>query len=123
MSGLILVYDGQCPLCALFSQRLRLIKAAGELELVDARGKHYLLSELKRRDIDLNEGMVLLLNDQIYQGEKAAQILSSMVVRYDFFNRCVYEIFSRPWLAFWCYPILKWMRMVVLALLWRRPIR
>ncbi len=122
MTGVILVYDGHCPMCSSFSQRLRLIKAAGEFELVDARSDHYLLPELKRRHIDLNVGMVLLVHDEIYQGVEAATVLAGMVGRWDFFNRCVYQIFSRKWLSVVVYPALKLLRSALLLFLWRKPL-
>ena len=122
MKGVILVYDGQCPMCSVFSQRLKLVKAAGDLELVDARSDHYLLPELKRRHINLNKGMVVLVEGEIYQGVEATYVLAGMTRKWDFFNRCVYEIFSRRWLAMVVYPALKIIRALLLFILWRKPI-
>ena len=123
MTGVILVYDGHCPMCSAFSQRLQLVKAAGELELVDARGDHYLLPELKRRQIDLNKGMVVLVGDEIYQGVDATYVLAGMTRKRGFFNRCTYVIFSRKWLAMVIYPVLKLIRSILLFVLWRKPIQ
>lgn len=122
MNGVVLVYDGHCPMCSAFSQRLQLMRAAGRLELVDARSDHYLIPELKRRHIDLNNGMVLLVGDEIYQGVQAANILVGLTRRQGWFNRCVYEIFSRKRLAVMVYPVLKVIRSALLMILWRRPI-
>ncbi|OED45798.1 hypothetical protein ACH42_04645 [Endozoicomonas sp. (ex Bugula neritina AB1)] len=97
-------------------------KAAGELELIDARSNHYLLPELKRRNIDLNDGMVVLIGDEIYQGKEATYVLVGMTQKSSLFNRCAYEVFSRSWLSGVVYFAMRLLRSILLLLLRRKPI-
>ena len=112
---MLIIYDGECPFCRAYTRLLRLQQAAGE---PDPRIHHYVTL-----GYDLNEGMLVVIEDQIYAGAEAMQVLAACSSRSDLFNRLHYAIFSRAALATRLYPALRLGRRLVLYLLGRSPIR
>jgi predicted DCC family thiol-disulfide oxidoreductase YuxK len=117
-----LVYDGDCPFCSGFVKRLRIDRAAGKLDLVNAREGGEIVEDVRRRGYDLDGGMVLILGDEYYHGDEALHRLALMSTRYGWFNRANAWLFSNPSMARFAYPLLRAGRNVALRLLGRSPI-
>ena len=100
---------------------LALRKLAGEPELIDARSRHPLVARLKQEGFDLNAGMVLAIDDDIYHGAEAIHRLSLITTASGWFNRLNYRIFRNPALSGLIYQILANGRKLLLKLL-RRPL-
>lgn len=116
----MLVYDGQCPLCSDYCRRLRIREVAGELRLLDARQDSAVRREITARGLDIDQGMVLKIGDNLYYGAHAMHALALISSRSGLFNRLNYWLFRSRWLAGLFYPVLRAVRNVVLKLL-RRP--
>jgi predicted DCC family thiol-disulfide oxidoreductase YuxK len=120
---LFLVYDGECPFCSTFARYVRVRNALGDLRLFNAREGGPLIEEIKQRGIDLNEGMVLVVDDEYYFGSECMNRLALMSTGSGLFNALNGFIFSRPLLAKLLYPLLKFGRRVTLKLLGRSTLK
>lgn len=118
-----LIYDGECPFCSAYVRFLRLREAFGDIQLVDARTDTALVADLKSKDIDLDEGMVLQIGDQVYHGADCIHVLSLMSGESGLFNRFNGWVFRSPTRSRFLYPILRAGRNAALAMLGRRKIQ
>lgn len=117
-----LVYDGECPVCRTYVQMLRLREAAGQVELVDARAAPALVSELRGRGFEINEGIVLIAGDQYFYGADAMNAVALMTTPARWANRLNYFMFRSRRFSRFAYPALRTGRNLVLRLLGRSQI-
>ena len=125
--GPVIVYDGECPFCAAYVRMTRLRDSAGSVTLVDARsaaqdGGHPVLTEIRDRGLDLDRGMVVKMDGQLYHGDAAMTALALMTTPAGAFNRLMRALFRRPGLSRVVYPPMVAGRNLTLRLLGRRPI-
>lgn len=120
--GVAIVYDGECPLCAAYTRRLRLEAAAAALRLIDARRDAALRRQLTAEGFDLDRGMVVTVDGVRYHGARAMNVLALMSGPSGLFNRLNHRLFANPVAARALYPALTAGRRVLLALLGRRPL-
>jgi predicted DCC family thiol-disulfide oxidoreductase YuxK len=121
-TGITIVYDGDCPLCQTFVTRLRLRKAAGAVHLIDARQADAVVGWLTAQGYAIDDGFVVQVDDRLYYGAGAAQVLALLSSRSDWFNALNYRIFRSPARARWLYPPLVAGRRALLWLLGRKPL-
>ncbi|MCI0655277.1 MAG: DUF393 domain-containing protein [Methylococcaceae bacterium] len=114
-----LVYDGDCPFCSAYVRYVRIQKALGRLELVNARNGGPLTASIRERGIDLNEGMVLVMGNEYFFGSECMHRLALMSTGSGCFNALNAIIFSRPRVSRLLYPCLKFGRRITLMLLGR----
>lgn len=119
---MLIIYDGDCPFCRAYTRLLRLQQAAGGIILLNAREPDPRIHHYVALGYDLNDGMLVVIEDQIYAGAEAMQVLAACSSRSDLFNRLHHAIFSRAGLATRLYPALSLGRRLVLFLLGRSPI-
>ena len=120
MSGNYLIYDGDCPFCSRFVAYARLREAAGEVRLIDAREKTPEVEAAIRDGFNLDEGMLLSLDGQLYHGADCLNALALMSSRSTWFNRVNHFLFRNPRLAAIAYPVLRAGRNAALMLLGRK---
>lgn len=111
-----LVYDGECLLCSQCAKALKIKKAVGELEIINARFEHPLVEEVKKRGYDLNEGLIVKYENEFYYGPDAVSLLALLSGPYDFFNRVNALLFKSKTITKIVYPILKIIRNFILKL-------
>ena len=114
---LLLVYDGECPACDNYVGMVRLRQSVGELVLVDAREDSTVMREITAAGLDIDEGMVLKTDNQLYYGSDAIHALALMSSRSGVFNRLNYWVFRSPQVARALYPLLRTGRGLLLKLL------
>lgn len=119
---LYLIYDRQCPACEQYAQLVRVRESVGELELVDARRDQRFMPEITRKGLDIDEGMVLKLNDELYYGADAIRVLALLSSRSGLFNRLNYHLFGARVRARMLYPLLRACRNLLLKMLRRTRI-
>lgn len=117
-----LIYDSQCPACDFYCKLVRLRESVGALVLIDARTNPPIMQEISSRGWDIDEGMVLKLGDQLYYGSEAIHMLSLLSSDSGFFNRINYRLFKSPRRAAVIYPVLRFLRGLLLKLLRRTRI-
>lgn len=119
MAQATLIYDGHCPFCSRYSTYIRLKRAAGDLELIDARQGGIEVEQAIEQGFNLDEGMVLVVAGHYYHGAACLNRLALMSSRSDFFNRLNFLLFRSPYLSRLSYPILRAGRNLTLRLLRR----
>ncbi len=110
-SGVWFVYDGDCPICCMAAQGLRIKQTFGDMTLLNARehGDHPLLAEIRQRKLDLDEGMVIFQGGQFYHGQEALSFMARHGEPKGLFNRFTRTLFRWDALSKLAYP---WMRAV-----------
>jgi len=113
----VLIYDGECPLCTAYSQFVRIRESIGDLKLVDARKNIEVINEITSQGLDIDQGMVLKMGDQLYCGSDAINALALISSRCGVFNRLNYWIFKSKTASRLLYPILRFFRNLLLKIL------
>ena len=110
------IFDGGCPLCAFAANAFQIKKAVGSLHLLDARKTkdHPLLREVKARDLDLDQGMVLAYQNEFYHGQDALHMMALLGSDYGWVNKMNAGLFRYKLLARICYPPLRMIRNMLL---------
>ena len=114
--AVLIIYDGDCTFCKAYTQRLQLQQSVGEVELLSARADDVRVQHYVDRGYDLDEGMLVVTQNEIYAGAAAMHWLSLHTSGAGFFEATQGVIFSRKWLANLIYPLLKLGRRVWLAM-------
>ena len=116
-ADVLLVYDGECPACDNYCRVMRIREDVGNLVIVDAREDSPIMSEITAAGLDIDEGMVLKLGDELYYGSDAIHMLAMIGSRSGVLNRLNYHVFRSPRVARRLYPVLRAGRGVLLKLL------
>lgn len=123
IGGISVIYDGQCPFCASYVSMMRLRDAVGQVDLVDARSGDPRVREVARAGYDLDAGMVVLWQDDIFYGDRAVHLLATLSSDGGGpFNRIQRAVFASPRRAARLYPVLAFGRRLFLRLIGRRTI-
>jgi predicted DCC family thiol-disulfide oxidoreductase YuxK len=119
---ILLVYDKECPVCNAYCRMARIRESVGELRLVDAREASAVVDEITLKGLDIDQGMVLKVENNLYYGSDAIHALSLMSSRSGIFNRINYWIFRSHQLSLFFYPILRACRNLLLKILGKTKI-
>ena len=117
-----IVYDGECPFCAAYVGMVRLREAAGEVRLINARDGGIEVERIRAAGLDLDEGMVLLIGDEMYHGAECIHRMGLMTTQSGLFNRLNAWVFRSPSRSKFLYPILRAGRNAALKILRRKKI-
>jgi hypothetical protein len=90
--------------------------------LLNAREEPGLCQELLDKDVSLDEGMVVIINNEVYHGGDAINRMALLTNKNTIFNKFVYFVFSRPAISKFAYPVLRGIRNITLRLLGKKPI-
>ncbi|PYF80382.1 uncharacterized protein DUF393 [Marinomonas alcarazii] len=119
---ILLIYDKECPACHFYCQIVRIRQSVGELVLIDAREHPEVLQEITAEGLDIDQGMVLKMDGQLYYGADAIHLLALLSGRSGVFNRLNYWLFSSKKVAGILYPILRSCRNLLLKILGKTKI-
>ena len=119
---ILLVYDKECPLCNAYCRMARIKQDVGELRLIDAREPSNVMDEITLKGLDIDQGMVVKVEDNLYYGSDAIHVLSLMSSQSGIFNRLTYWMFRSRTLSHFFYPILRAGRNLFLKILGRTKI-
>ncbi|MGH1439918.1 MAG: NAD-dependent epimerase/dehydratase family protein [Cellvibrionaceae bacterium] len=119
---ILVVYDKQCPACHFYCNIIRIRESVGELVLVDARENSEVMEEITEKGLDIDQGMVVKVDDQLYYGSEAIHILTSMGSESSWLNRFNYWLFRSKARAEFLYPKLRFIRNCLLKLLGKSKI-
>jgi len=114
---IFLIYDEECPMCDNYCRMVNIRESVGELILVNAREESQLLTAITQRGLNIDQGMVLVVNDNFYYAGQAINMLSLMSSRNGQFNQLNYWVFRSKRVSRILYPILRSCRNLVLKLL------
>jgi len=119
---ILLIYDKECPACHFYCQIVRIRQSVGELVLIDARENPAVLQEISAKGLDIDQGMVLKMDGQLYYGADAIHLLALLSGRSGVFNRLNYWLFRSKKVAAILYPILRSCRNLLLKILGKTKI-
>jgi predicted DCC family thiol-disulfide oxidoreductase YuxK len=119
---ILVVYDKQCPACDYYCNLVRIKQSVGRLVLVDARDGGPIMDEITARGLDIDQGMVVKVGDELYYGPDAIHVLALMGTNKGFFNRLAHWSFRSRALSRVLYPVLKACRNLLLKLLGKTKI-
>ena len=122
MADILLVYDRECPFCEHYVRMVRIRETVGTLRIVDAREPSAVLDEITALGWDIDQGMVLKLDEQLYYGADAIHALALIGSRSGVFNRLNAAIFRSRRLSAVLYPLLRACRNGLLRLLGKHRI-
>jgi predicted DCC family thiol-disulfide oxidoreductase YuxK len=111
-SGIYFIYDGECPLCRSAAHALRIKKDYGTLHLINAReaSDEPLVQEVNRRGLDLDEGMVIVVDGQFYHGKDALKFMARYGAAQNIFTALCKALFWPDWVSSLTYPWMRGMR-------------
>jgi predicted DCC family thiol-disulfide oxidoreductase YuxK len=115
--GAKLVYDGECPYCSKYAELVRLKEAVGGVQLINAREGGDIVDIINKRNIDLDEGMVFILNERFYYGAEALNVISLLSNSSTWASKINKVLFRNKFVAFVAYPILKMGRAITLKII------
>jgi predicted DCC family thiol-disulfide oxidoreductase YuxK len=122
-SGITVIYDGDCPFCASYVAMMRLRQAVGAVELVNARAPDTRVRAVQDAGYDLDAGMVVLWQDEVFFGDGAVHLLATLSSgEGGLLDRIQRAAFAEPRRAARLYPVLAAGRRLFLRLVGRRPI-
>ena len=116
------VYDGECPICRYYCERVAIDNHHGHLELVDARQASSVMDDVTARALDIDQGMVVKHNGNLYYAEAAIQHLANLGSRRDWFHRINRLMFKSKTMAKIVYPMSRSARNVILKILGKTKI-
>ena len=133
------VYDGQCPVCHLYCEMAKsnaeayaadaadLTGATGAtdapvLELLDAREDSELMQRISQLGMDIDEGMVVVIGDELHYGADAIHALANVETKRGVFGVVSRLMFARRRSARFLYPWLRRIRNLLLKLLRKQRI-
>lgn len=118
-----LIYDGDCPICAPSANALMIKKAAGKLELVNAReAQHPMVREAMEKGFNLDKDTLVKVNQQYYYGADALHFLALIGTKSNWINRMNVFLFRHKIMAKVCYPFFVYLRNIMLKLKGRNKI-
>ncbi|MEM8869291.1 MAG: DCC1-like thiol-disulfide oxidoreductase family protein [Pseudomonadota bacterium] len=121
-NSVTIVYDEECPFCSNYVSMVRLKEAVGGVSLVNAREGGPIVDDLVARGYDLDQGMVLILEDEVYYGADAINRIALLSTPSSFFNRLNGMVFKSRTVSRVLYPFMKTGRAATLAMLGRKKI-
>ncbi|HZN25680.1 MAG TPA: DCC1-like thiol-disulfide oxidoreductase family protein [Burkholderiales bacterium] len=119
---LTIIYDGECPFCGAYAKLYAIRANAGDIEMINARDDPALVTELRSKGMEINDGMVVMWRGETYWGAYAMHILSVLGAESGFFGMANRLLFGRRTVARFTYPILTGFRRLTLATLGRKMI-
>lgn len=114
-----ILYDGQCPICTDYCTKVQLKEGEGELVLLDARKKGELLDEVTAKGLDIDQGMVVRRDGQLFYGSEAMREIVKLKKKAGSAERF---FFGGQKIAAVVYSVCKTARNVVLRVLGIRKI-
>tara|TARA_Y100001968_G_scaffold296339_1_gene304454 strand:+ start:1034 stop:1417 length:384 start_codon:yes stop_codon:yes gene_type:complete len=78
-SKLVFIYDGDCPFCNKFAELIELKSGLPNLTVTNARESKLAIKELYQKGYDIDQGAILLKNDEILHGASAINWICSQI--------------------------------------------
>ncbi len=116
-SEIIFIYDGECPFCNHFAQLLEIKSSLPRMRIMDGRKNLSRLTTLLKEGYDLNNGAILIRENEILNGSNAVNFICSQIKEPNDalleVLRVIFESKKRSKLIF---PVLLFARRILLSL-------
>ena len=114
---ILLVYDKECSACNYYCNLARIRESVGNLVLINARDAGLIMDEITAAGLDIDQGMVLKVGNELFYGSDAIHSLALMSTRSGLFNRMSYMLFRSKKVSTLLYPVLRSCRNLLLKAL------
>jgi predicted DCC family thiol-disulfide oxidoreductase YuxK len=122
-TGITIVYDGECPFCSRYVAMARLRELSGSVDLINAReSNHPVVSDVKKRGYDLDDGMVAIYRGQYFHGADCVHLVAGLTSDSGLFNRVNSLVFRSKSVSRFLYPFMRAGRNFTLTLLGREKL-
>ena len=101
-------------MCKKYSQYVEL-KKNHQLELKDAREEHELVSELMNKGFDINNGVIAIIDDEVFQGKDAVRKVEAMSLNNSLYQKMMNWVIETP-VFHLAYPIMTKLRILLLKI-------
>lgn len=118
----LLIYDKECPACNFYCDLARIPATVGKLKLINAREPGTAMTRITAAGFDIDQGMALIIGNEIYFGADAIHMLSMLSTRSGVFNRLTYRVFQSRQVSAFLYPMLRACRTLLLKILGKSKI-
>ena len=119
---ILLVYDKECPACDNYCQVIRIRETVGRLKIINARDNSDVMQEITAKGLDIDQGMVLKMGDQLFYGADAIHALALISSKSGLLNRLNYWMFKSKRISAFLYPVLRACRNLLLKILGKTKI-
>lgn len=107
----LIVYDGDCPLCSAFARLYKIKESVGSLKIINAReADSEIIDQINARGFNLDLGFVVKVDDVFYHASDATNILALIGSDSGIFNRLNILIFRSKNLSKVVYPLARALR-------------
>lgn len=113
---IVLYYDKECPICKEYSKYVKL-REKYTITLCNAREYPNRIEQFKKVGFDINDGIILIYKDSIFQGDKAIVIIDSLTCNKTYFDKVLGVFIKIPYMIKIIYPLLKLIRLLLLKVL------
>ena len=117
-----IIYDGDCPFCKNYMRFVKLKDSIGPVRLINARDGGPEVEYIKAQGLDLDEGMAMFYQGQLYHGGDCLNIIVMLSSDNGVFNALSRWAFKSQGRARAMYPTLKCGRNLALRILGRKKI-
>jgi predicted DCC family thiol-disulfide oxidoreductase YuxK len=111
-----ILYDGECPVCKNYIAFMNLKKNFG-VQLLNARFYPELVQFYRDKNMDINDGFLLKLDDKIYYGSDCINKITSLGNSKNYLTNMHDVIFSSKLVSKLFYPIFVVLRKILLFIL------
>lgn len=115
-----LYYDDECPFCKEYSSYVELRKIY-DINIINAREALVKINTFREKGYDINDGMIIEFEDNIFQGSDAVKIIDMNISKKSFFDKFLSRLIRVPFFKIFLYPLAKFFRIVILKLLCKNP--
>ena len=119
---ILLVYDKECPACDNYCQVVQIRETVGRLKIINARDNSDVMQEITAKGLDIDQGMVLKMGDQLFYGADAIHALALISSKSGLLNRLNYWMFKSKRISAFLYPVLRACRNLLLKILGKTKI-
>ena len=115
-------YDGGCPFCKSFVTLSRL-KTMYDVKLHNLRNLPDDVKLFMDQGYNVEDGMLVRVEDEIYFGHQAVQIIADLSNKNKVIGRIYFTIFSNKKFVKFIYPFMRLGRNITLKILGRKKIK
>ena len=114
-------YDKECPFCNKYTKIININKKHN-LNILNARENKEEIENLRKKNFDINNGIIVQVEDFIlYQGVEAIKFLDRLEENKNLFKRFYSFIINRDIFKKFLYPIIKYIRVLILKIVGKNP--
>ena len=114
-----LVYDQECPVCDFYCKRIDVRQSAGQLLYITARDDSEIMDEMTARGLEMEEGRVVRVGDELHYGADAIHELALLSSGKGFVNAMSRLTFGSRHMSRALYPLFRLARNMLLKVLGR----